>query len=769
MTPWITVMATFARAWEGIPYDPVLYPPEVFASDEVVGGELRVEGGGALVLKHQDVVVEVHAGLARVTMVQLFQNPYDQPLEAKYLLPLPSMAAVDAMELQVGDRAIEAAIMERDAARQAYDDAVADGRRAALLEQTRENLFTQHVSGICPGERVTVTIQYALVVPIEDGLYTLSLPMTVGPRYSPPWVEDAAALETPYGADVPTMDVTVYLDEGMPIEALFSDSHDLVVDDEGTWGAIVRFPDGTLPDRDLELTWSLAGQQPRVSILTNRADPDEDGTLALSFEPQLVDDAYVAQPRELLFVLDESCSMAGEPFEAARAVVLHALGEMGPNDTFNLVKFSSEASSLFHAPQRATAATRAEARAWLSTFEGGGTEMDRGIVHSLTMPGDPESLRLVLMLTDGYIGGEDDMFAVVRKHLGDSRLFALGVGGSTNRYLLEGLAEMGRGDVAYHRLGASIPATVDTFYGRIAHPAMTDITVDWGDLDVHDVYPKRIPDLWAGQPMRLLARFGAAGDGVITVTGTVGDQRVRMEVPVHLPDDDDAHGALPAAWARQRIRDLEWYPGSRTPAQVRAEVTDVALEHHLVSTYTSLVAVDDEPCPCGVVKRAAEVPHVLPAGLSGHGFGMGGGGSAYGLGGLGTRGVGSGGSGYGSGGGNFGAKAEGSIASVGSNALIIGSLDKSVIELVIRQNNNKIRYCYQRALQKDASLAGRLVIGFTITSDGSSDAVVTKSDTLADPNVAACVIKTFQRMTFPAPNGGGTVRVSYPIVFSATP
>lgn len=680
--------------------DPVIYPPDLVDEGVPSSGEVRTSHGGALVLRHTEVLAEIQAGLARVTLVQQFQNPYDEVLEATYLLPLPDDAAVDRMDLTVGDRLIEGWIMERQAARSAYEEAVADGRKAALLEQQRENLFEQSIAGLCPGENVSITLQYTFQVDLEDGVYQLALPTTVGQRYSPPWMaEEAAEVWTPYSATGQELDVTVVIDEGMPVESLWSDSKTIEVLDESVWGAEVRLdPSDARPDADFHLAWTLAGDQPRAAVVTHRPDPDDDGYLALTLEPQILGDLYNAQARELLFVIDSSCSMQGRPYDTAQATVLEALRTMRTDDTFNLVRFSGAATSLFDRPVRATPDNIARAKTWISRFEGGGTHMDEGIVHSLNLPGDPEALRLVLLLTDGFISGERPMFEVVRDNLGTSRLFALGVGSSVNRYLLEGLAEMGRGDVIYQLPGTPIEESVATFHERISHPGMTDISVDWGGLDVHESYPSRIPDLWAGQPLRVVARYDGGGPTNVTVRGRVGQEWMELTVPVEVPERSLEHEAVAQLWARRKIRDLEWYPGERSAAEVRDEVLDVALSHSLVSTYTSLVAIDDEPCACGTVEGTLQVPHLVPAGVSGEGlggfgtmgYGSGGAGYGYGHGSVGvaygSSGLGHAGSAYGQGGGRFGAVSsspQGALGGLtrGVSGGVVGSLPTSSIGL----------------------------------------------------------------------------------------
>jgi Ca-activated chloride channel family protein len=809
----ITIAAAIAASPDDIPYlrDPIVYPPEVMEGDPVESGEIRVThagGQGALVLEHSSVVAEVHAGLARVTLIQWFHNPYDESLEATYLFPLPEMAAVDRMDMTCGDRLIEGRVMEREAAREAYEEARRDGRKAALLEQERPNLFTQSISSLCPGEEVQITLQYVEQLVLEDGTYELVFPMTPGPRFSPPWVEDRERLDTPYTTQPHNgVDITVYIDEGLPVRSLWSDSHDISVREEGAWGAEVTTADEVIvPDRDFVLEWSLEGRQPGVSALAHRPRADEPGVIAVSFEPPELGEHFVARPRELLFVIDGSGSMRGWPYESARAAVLLALDEMGPEDTFNLVRFSGAASSLFDRPQPSTATTRARAREWLSRAPGGGTSMDEGILHSLRLPGDPDAMRLVLMLTDGYVGGEKRMFELVRDNIGDARMFSFGVGSSVNRYLLEGLAGQGRGDVIYHYGDKPLREAVDEFYTRIAHPALSDIRIDWGGLEVSEQFPSKIPDLWAGQPLRVIARYEPTEvtDGVvettITVRGVLGTREVAWELPLALPEVTAEHEALPTLWARRKIRDLTWHPRGRSERELREAITEVALEHNLVSQYTSLVAIDDEPSPCGPSGLRISVPNAAPAGVSmvggapigasgafgavgglvgakgtqigagglaSRGSGLGGGGSVGGLAGIGTELRRNKNSGYGTGGGHFGANAADVAGTTSGSPIILGAMDKTLIDAVVKRHLNAIRYCYQRELQQKPSLNGKIVVKFVVAADGSVSTASIKSSTMNDAVVEQCLVGRFMRMQFPQPGGGGIVIVSYPFLFSS--
>jgi Ca-activated chloride channel family protein len=751
--------------------DPVLYPPEVYPGEAVTGGELRVVGDdpsgvqSALVLEHSSIVAEVNGGLARVTLIQWFHNPYDTPISATYLLPLPHQAAVDRMEMVCGDRHIEGIVLEREAARALYEEAKADGRKAALLEQERDNLFTQSVSNLCPGEEIELTLQWVEPVGYEDGTYSWSMPLTVGPRYTPPWVEDGERLDTPYDRDGHAVDVTVAIEEGIPIDGLWSDTHDIVVEDEGPWGAEVALEDEeTIPNQDFTLNWVLQGRRPQAGIVTSRPDPDEPGWLALTIEPPELGPEFLARPRELVFLVDQSCSMQGEPYAAATAAVARALKGMRGKDTFNVLRFSDDTASLFANSQPSTAETRAQASAWMSAYTGGGTQMEKGLVAALDAPATPGALKLVVLLTDGFVGQDDEIMRLVRQHLGKTRLFSFGVSASPNRSLLADLADVGRGATIYHTPGRSIDEAVRTFQARIAHPAMTDITVDWGGLEVSESFPSRIPDLWAGQPLRLYARYdGAAEDVSVRVSGTVGTRPYTIELPVDVAPPDARHEAVITAWARAKIGDLTRRISNRE--RLRDAVVDVALDYGLVTRWTSLVAVDDELSACGPSDVDVRIPNQLPADMAGVGGIIGERSTQYGYGAYGY-GVGGGGSAYGTGHAHYSAKGRAGIGTVGGDAIIIGSLDKSPIDAVIRREYNRLRYCYQRELQKAPDLAGKIVMAFTIGRDGSVVTAAVKESTMKNQLVEQCVTSRILRLQFDPLAGGGVVKVTYPFLFS---
>jgi Ca-activated chloride channel family protein len=502
-------------------------------------------------------------------------------------------------------------------------------------------------------------------------------------------------------------------------------------------------------------------------------------------------------PREMVFVVDTSSSMAGEPLAKAKEVVRRALAAMGPDDTFQIIRFDDRAGALGPRPLANHPRNVALALGWLDALApGGGTEMTSGVAAALDFPHDPARLRIVAFLTDGYIGNEDDVLRMVAAHLGPARLFSFGVGSAVNRYLLEEMARIGRGAVDIVRPDEDTRAAVGRFHDRIARPLLTDVTVDWNGLDVEDQVPAAIPDLFLGQPLVVAARYGRPGRAVVTVHARKAGQPVSFPVPVTLPERDEARPAVASVWARARIAELSRQllrlrDSDAEAGGLRERITAIALAHHLMSPYTAFVAVDTTRVTAGGPSKEVTVPVEVPEGvrrpnaIPGAGIG-----EAYGIGSFGLVGTGSGGNGIALGSlGNVGRGASGVGYGQGAGASygvstgtlqarhasapevvpgvvsVRGSLDVPTIRRTVRRRQNEIRNCYELELQKNHKLAGRIVLTFTIAASGRVIAAAISESTLNDGAVGACVTAAARKWTFPETAGGGVSEVHYPYVF----
>jgi Ca-activated chloride channel family protein len=610
------------------PQDPVVRrvtkfrsEPDVEDPDELLVIERRRRGMGArprgaelwaktpertmpLPLRHTDVKARIALHIGAVTVTQQYHNPYDSKIEAVYVFPLPEDAAIREFVMQIGERRIRGIIREREEARQVYLEARRRGHVASLLTQERPNVFTQAVANIEPGKRIDIAITYFHAMRWQDGGFEFAFPMVVGPRYNPAGSVDGVGAapagrpgasgqktEVPYlPPDVlSTHDIAleVDLDAGLPLEAIESPTHVVDIRRPSPAKAVVTLGrNDRIPNKDFVLRWRLGGRGVRTAVALHR---DEAGA---TFALLLVPPAELAEippvPREMIFVLDCSGSMDGYPIAAAKRALAKCLQRLGPDDSFQVLRFSVNASGLGPAPVPATPENVRRGLRYIEGLQGeGGTEMLTGIRAALDTPHAPGRYRIVSFLTDGLIGNEDQVLSEVRRRLGPARIFSFGVGSAVNRHMIEGLARVGRGTATYVLDDDASRAAADALYARIERPALTDLAVE-GAVEVH---PSPLPDLFAGQPVVITGRLAGDGPAALRVRGSLGGKPWDVDVPL---SEAAAHPALGAVWARAKIASLhERMAVSASDAQECAPaIRATALAHGLLSEYTAFVAVD---------------------------------------------------------------------------------------------------------------------------------------------------------------------------------
>ncbi len=589
-------------------------------------------------LKHTKVEAQVSGPVARVVVTQTFQNPYAETIEATYVFPLPHEAAVSDFHLRVGERDIRGIIEKRDEARRIYEAARDAGHVASLLEQERPNIFTQSVANIVPGHEIDVAITYVETLNYEDGAWEVVFPTVVGPRFIPPGsignpllpagfaqrpapsVPDADKINPsflpPGLRSAHDLSIRVNWDAGVPIDVVESPTHRVDVKRIGDRRAeIALHPIDSVPNKDFVLRLRAKGERAETGVLSYH--DGKDGYLTVLLHPKLDLEERDLTSREMIFVLDSSGSMSGEPIAAAKSVIRRALLNMNPDDTFQMINFSSTASSLGPAPVPATPENVKRGLAYLDRLEGeGGTMMIEGIRAALDFPHDPHRLRMVMFLTDGYIGNEQEIFAAVRQKIGDARLFSFGVGSSVNRYLLDGLAEEGRGETQYVLPGSSAMEAADRFEERVRHPYLTDVELVWNGVRVEEATPARVPDLFGGTPLAVHARYEHARNASLEVRGKLAGRPWRQRVPLDLPRRKSGNEAVGALWARARIADLGRDAHTGMTSAIEDEITRLGLAHRLVTQFTSFVAVEEKTIVSDGRPQRVQVPVEMPQGVS---------------------------------------------------------------------------------------------------------------------------------------------------------
>jgi Ca-activated chloride channel family protein len=578
----------------------------------------------ALPLKSTRADVKIAGVVAGVKITQVYKNQGKKALEAIYVFPASSRAAVHAMRMTVGNRIIEAQIMKRQEARETYEAAKKAGQTTSLLEQQRPNVFQMNVANILPGDEVKVELNYLELLEPEDNVYEFVLPTVVGPRYSNQAAKGAPDTEkwvqNPYlheGQAPPyTYGLSVEVNSALPIVKLASPSHDVEVKYSGKNAAQVRVKDETTAgNKDFVLRYGLAGDKIDTGLLLFPGR--EENFFLLMMEPpaRVHQDAVV--PREYIFIVDVSGSMNGFPIEISKALIQEIVTGLRPQDFFNILLFESDNAVLSESGSLpATEDNKKKAVNFIKTpTGGGGTEILKAFRRALALPRSPKTSRIVVVATDGFVHVEPQTFELIRQSLGEANLFPFGIGTSVNRHLIEGMARVGMGEPFVVLNPGEAPKQAARFRQYIDNPVLTSIKVSFEGFQAYDVEPPALPDLFARRPLTMLGKYRGSPTGAIVVKGNTAGGAYQQKIEVAPGQASPENSALRLLWARQRLLRLADLNRLKADdARVR-EVTDLGLKYSLMTAYTSFVAVDKVKRSDGQVVTVKQ-PLPLPEGVS---------------------------------------------------------------------------------------------------------------------------------------------------------
>ena len=603
------------RAWAG--------GEEGNTADRTLSPFFFVEGGDAGVdsfpLEATDVVANVSGVIAEVTVKQTYKNGGKLPLNARYVFPASTRAAVHGMQFTVGDRRVVARIKERQQAAREFDDAKRQGKTASLLEQERPNVFTMSIANVLPGDRVIVELHYSELLIPEAGVYEFMYPTVVGPRYS---TQPASSGETWIGSPylrkgkVPptTFTLKTNLSTGVPLAELYSPSHQLKVDWEGPTVAHAALAPAPVfaGNRDFVLRYRLTGKQIQSGVLVHHG-PREDFFLVMVQPPAKVAAADIPA-REYVFVLDVSGSMRGFPLDTAKRLMRDLLGGLRPTDSFNVVLFSG--ASRVYAPRSVPASPQEIQRAFDvidREHGGGGTELQAALSTVAKIPRQGPSSRTVVVVTDGFIAEERGAFDLIAKNLQNTNVFSFGIGSSVNRHLIEGVARAGQGEPFVVLGPREAPAIAARFRRYIEAPVLTNIQVAYRGFQAYDVEPARQPDLFAERPIVVFGKLRGRGRGQIVVTGRTATGAFTKTFDLAGIAPRPEHAALPQLWARTRIARLSDF--ATDGSEDAREVTSLGLTYSLLTRYTSFIAVMETVRPRIGPSVDVQQPIPLPDGV----------------------------------------------------------------------------------------------------------------------------------------------------------
>jgi Ca-activated chloride channel homolog len=577
-----------------------------------------------LPLKSTRSDVTISGIIADVRVTQVYKNEGKNTLEAIYVFPASTRAAVYAMKMTIGERTLVANIQEKQKAREQYEQALAEGKTASLLEQQRPNVFQMNVGNILPGDEIQVELKYTEALVPEAGVYEFVYPTVVGPRYSNQPAAAAPASEkwvaNPYlhsGEVAPfTFAFTLSLHAGLPIAKLTSPSHELDVRYDGASDAQVALKDNVAGNnRDVVIRYALAGDQIESGMLLHQGQKENYFLLMLEPPKRVATKSIV--PREYIFVVDVSGSMHGFPLDTTKALMKNLLGSLRPTDFFNVMTFSGDNAVLAPHSLSATQANLQKAIAVIDQEQGGGgTELMPALRAAMALPRAEENIsRSMIVVTDGYVSVEKDALTYIRKNLNRGNVFAFGIGSSVNRYLIEGMAHAGMGEPFIVLNPEQAAGKAQAFKTYVESPVLTDIQVAFKGFQAYDVEPVAIPDLFAEKPVMVFGKYRGAAAGRAVITGKTSESDYRREIEIHGGQAAD-NPALRYLWARQRIRMLSDMNQLESSDPLVREVTQLGLEYNLLTDYTSFVAVDSLRRADGKNRTTVNQPLPLPQGVS---------------------------------------------------------------------------------------------------------------------------------------------------------
>ena len=581
--------------------------------DKTLAPYFMVDGGDAATdsfpLKETSVSVNISGIIADTYVTQVYTNNGDNPINASYVFPASTRVSVHGMQMQIGNQIVTAQIKEKEEAEEEFEEAKEEGKSASLMEERRPNVFTMDVANIMPGDEVRIELHYTEMIESSEGTYEFVFPTVVGPRYASASTdvtdENNEWVETPYlpseSAIPGKYDINVTLSAAVPITGLSCKSHEIGIN----WGAdnttaqIALAANGQdastfAGNRDFILDYKLTGSDMSSGLMLSTAKEEGgENFFLLSLQPPERVEVENIPPREYIFVLDVSGSMSGYPIDTAKTLIKGLVADLREEDSFNLILFANDAVPFSSKSLPATAENIEKAIAMIDRQEGsGGTEMADAIKGAIALSSPESTSRNVVIITDGYIYGEKEIFEMINENLDTISFFPFGIGTSVNRYLIEGIAKAGQGEPFIVTDAEDANAMAERFHTYIQSPVLTNIKVSFDGFDTYDVEPQALPTLFSQKPIILMGKWRGEVGGTIHITGQTANGEYLQDIAVSeiTPTQSESLSYL---WARKRLERLTNYGLNQNNPDVKAQVTQLGLQYNMLTPYTSFIAVVD--------------------------------------------------------------------------------------------------------------------------------------------------------------------------------
>ncbi len=608
---------------------PLVAQAEVENETKTLSPYFLVEGGNegleCFPLKATSVAATINGVIADVKVTQEYANLGKQPISARYVFPASTRAAVHGMRMIVGENVVVARIKEREAAKQEFEKAKTAGKSASLLEQQRPNVFTMSVANIMPGDKVTIELHYSELLVPEKGMYEFVYPTVVGPRYST--IPEAGAadhhqwLKNPYLTEgkepTSTFAINVTLAAGMPIHQVACSTHatDVAWDNKSQARITLAKSESKGGNRDFILEYRLAGDQIHFGLMLYQGEKENFFTLMVQPPARIETDSIPR--REYIFVVDVSGSMHGFPLDISKVLLRRLIGSLRETDSFNLILFDGAAYVMAPASVPADQTNIAAALNLIDKQQGGGgTELYRALEKALALPRTEGAARTTVVITDGYIAAERNVFGLISDNLNQTNVFAFGIGFSVNRFLIEGMAKAGQGEPFIVTQEQAAADAAMRFKAYVQAPVLTGISIDFGSFEAYDVEPTIQGDLFAERPLIISGKWRGRSEGTIQVHGTTGSGPYDQAIDVAQSTPSETNSALPYLWARKRVSRLTDFAPREPDDAARQEVVRLGLTYQLLTRFTSFIAMLEQVRNSGAPAKDILQPLPLPKGVS---------------------------------------------------------------------------------------------------------------------------------------------------------
>ena len=580
-------------------------------------------------LKSTKVEVDILGVIAHVHVQQVYKNEGNETIEAIYVFPGSTNAAVHDMRMQVGERVLQAQIFEKNAARKKYEKAKSQGKTASLLEQHRPNVFQMNVANIMPKDLIKVDLYYTELLVPESGIYEFVYPTVVGPRYSN---ADSTAqnnnsyVSNPYTHQnekpLYTFDIEVNLNAGMPLNNVKCGTHETNITFINETKSVCKLKETNKfeGNRDFVLNYKLTGNKINSGLLM--FEGEEENFFLLMLQPPSIDKTEETPAKEYIFIVDVSGSMHGFPLNISKELITNLLSNLNANDKFNIILFAGTSNIMSDSSLQATPKNIGDAIKMIDNQQGsGGTQLSLALKKGLALKNSENFSRTFVIITDGYIGQESETFELINNNPTQANFFTFGIGSSVNRHLIEGIARIGLGEPFVVLKRGEAKEKANKFKEYIENPVLTNIKVEFNNFESYDIIPKSYPDVFAQRPIIIYGKWKGSLNGNIKISGITGSTSYNKVFNVQQADKSNSYSALKYLWARKKIQNLNDFAAYSHNSETKTKITELGIKYNLLTKYTSFVAIDSVKRETGSSKTVKQ-PLPLPKGVENSAVGI---------------------------------------------------------------------------------------------------------------------------------------------------